>query len=239
MELQNPPGRIRLKGMRVLIVEDEAKIAQLIKKGLALEAFVSDICDSGEDALELADENEYQVMIIDRHLAGRLEGVDVCKELRKRDNTTPILLLTAKDQLSDKVDGLNGGADDYMVKPFDFEELIARVRALARRSSEVRPVILTYDEISLDTAHKSVMRAGRAINLTAKEFSLLEYFIQHPQQILTKEAIIKRIWDYDAIVVSNTIEVHIRALRNKIDRPFSYPLIHTVKGLGYKLAVKS
>ena len=224
--------------MRVLIVEDEAKIAKLLKRGLATAAFTSDISDSGEDALELAQENDYQVMIIDRRLAGPLEGVDVCKQLRKRGDTTPILLLTARDQLGDKVEGLNAGADDYMVKPFDFEELIARVRALARRSSEVLPVILTYDEISLDTSHKSVARAGQIVNLTAKEFSLLEYFMQHPQQILTKEAIIKRIWDYDAVVVSNNVEVHIRALRNKIDRPFSYPLIHTVKGLGYKLALK-
>lgn len=224
--------------MRVLIVEDEAKIAKLLKRGLATAAFASDISESGENALELAHENDYQVMIIDRHLTGRLEGIDVCKQLRKRGNATPILLLTARDQLGDKVEGLNAGADDYMVKPFDFEELIARVRALARRSSEVRPVILTFDELSLDTAHKSVTRADQPINLTAKEFGLLEYFMQHPRQILSKEAIIKHIWDYDAIVVSNNVEVHIRALRNKVDRPFSYPLIHTVKGLGYKLAPK-
>ena len=222
----------------MLIVEDEAKIAKLLKRGLALEAFASDICDSGEDALELAAENEYQVMIIDRHLAGSVEGVDLCKDLRGRGNKTPILLLTARDQLGDKVEGLNSGADDYMVKPFDFEELIARVRALARRSFEARPTILTFDEISVDTSHKSVVRTGHTINLTAKEFSLLEYFMQHPQQILSKEAIIKRIWDYDAVVVSNNVEVHIRALRSKIDRPFRYPLIHTVKGLGYKLALK-
>lgn len=225
--------------MRVLIVEDEAKIAQLLKKGLASEAFVSDICASGEDALELVEDNEYQVMIIDRQLAGALEGVELCKELRRRDVTTPILLLTARDQLGDKVDGLNSGADDYMVKPFDFDELIARVRALTRRPSETHPVVLVFDEISLDTSHKSVVRAGQAVNLTAKELSLLEYFMQHPGQILSKEAIIRRIWDYDAVVVSNNVEVHIRALRSKIDRPFRYPLIHTIKGLGYKLDKKT
>lgn len=224
--------------MRALIVEDETKIALLLKRGLALESFASDICSSGEDALELTKENEYQVMIIDRHLAGHLEGIDVCRMLRERGHKVPILLLTARDQLKDKVEGLNSGADDYMVKPFDFEELIARVRALARRPSDTRPVVLTFNEISLDTSHKSVVRAGKSVNLTAKEFSLLEYFMQHPQQILTKEAIIKRVWDYDAIVVSNNVEVHIRALRNKIDRPFSFPVIHTIKGLGYKLALK-
>jgi DNA-binding response OmpR family regulator len=225
--------------MRVLIVEDEAKIAQLLKKGLALEAFASDVCASGEDALEFAEDNEYQVMIIDRQLAGPLDGAELCKQLRARGYTTPILLLTARDQLSDKVEGLNSGADDYMVKPFDFEELIARVRALARRPSETHPVVLVFDEISLDTSHKSVVRAGRTVSLTAKELSLLEYFMQHPRQILSKEAIIRRIWDYDAVVVSNNVEVHIRALRGKLDRPFGYPLIHTVKGLGYKLDTKT
>ncbi len=224
--------------MRVLIVEDEAKIAQLLKRGLALEAFASDVCTSGEDALELVKDNEYQVMIVDRQLAGLIEGVEFCKELRRRGCLAPILLLTARDQLGDKVEGLNSGADDYMVKPFDFEELIARVRALARRPPEAHPVVLVFDEISLDTSHKSVVRAGQNVALTAKELSLLEYFMQHPQQILSKEAIIRRIWDYDAVVVSNNVEVHMRALRSKIDRPFRYPLIHTVKGLGYKLDKK-
>lgn len=221
--------------MRVLVVEDEQKIAQLIKRGLTLEGFAVDTCDAGDEALQMTDDNKYQVIILDRRLPGSFEGTELCKELRARHNTTPILLLTARTQTKDKIDGLNSGADDYMVKPFDFDELVARVRALSRRASEVRPVVLAYDQLLLDTARKTVVRDGKPISLTAKEFSLLEYFMQHPGQILSKEAIIARIWDYDAVVIANNVEAHIKALRSKVDRPFPYPLIRTVKGLGYKL----
>jgi len=221
--------------MRVLVVEDEQKIAQLIKRGLTLEAFAADICDTGDEALRLVEEYDYQVIILDRRLPGSFEGTELCKELRNRNHTTPILLLTAQSKTRDTIDGLNSGADDYMTKPFDFDELVARVRALSRRAAEAHPVIFTYDELILDTTKKTVIRGGEPIILTAKELSLLEYFMQHPGQILSKEAIIARIWDYDAVVVANNVEVHIRALRHKIDRPFSYPLIRTVKGLGYKL----
>ncbi|HET6747274.1 MAG TPA: response regulator transcription factor [Candidatus Saccharimonadales bacterium] len=221
--------------MRILVVEDEQKIAHLIKRGLTLEAFAVDVCDTGDEALRLIDENTYQVLILDRRLPGSMEGTELCKELRNRNNVTPILLLTARGKTQDKIDGLNCGADDYMTKPFDFNELVARVRALSRRALEVRPVVLTYDELMLDMTRKTVTRSGKHLTLTAKELSLLEYFMQHPGQILSKEAIIARIWDYDAVIIANNVEVHIKALRRKIDRPFSYPLIHTVKGLGYKL----
>lgn len=220
--------------MRILIVEDEPKIAQLIKRGLSRESFAVDICSDGDEALAMLESESYQVIILDRRLPGRLEGIELCKELRAKDNNTPILLLTAKGQARDKVEGLNSGADDYLVKPFDFDELVARVRALARRTPTTQPVILRYDQLTLDTATKIVTRADTAITLTAKEFGLLEYFMQHPEQVLSKAAIISRIWNYDSVVISNNVEVHIRLLRNKIDRPFDYPLIHTIKGLGYK-----
>jgi len=221
--------------MRVLVVEDEQKIAQLIKRGLTLEAFAVDICGTGDEALRLVEENSYQVIILDRRLPGSFEGTELCKELRTLNNSTPILLLTARSKTQDTIDGLNSGADDYMTKPFDFDELVARVRALSRRAADAHPVVLTYDELILDMPKKTVTRDGKPVFLTAKELSLLEYFMQHPGQILSKEAIIGRIWDYDAVVIANNVEVHIRALRRKIDRPFQYPLIHTVKGLGYKL----
>jgi len=221
--------------MRVLVVEDEQKIAHLIKRGLTLEAFAVDICNTGDEALRLVEKNSYQVIILDRRLPGSFEGTELCRELRNRNNSTPILLLTARSKTKDTIDGLNSGADDYMTKPFDFDELVARVRALSRRAADAYPVILTYDELILDITRKTVTRGGKPISLTAKELSLLEYFMQHPGQILSKEAIIARIWDYDAVVIANNVEVHIRALRHKIDRPFPYPLIHTIKGLGYKL----
>lgn len=221
--------------MRVLVVEDEPKIAQLIKRGLTQDAFAVDVRDNGDDALELLETEQYDVLIIDRMLPGNYEGAALCKTLRERGVQTPVLLLTAKDTTKDKIEGLNSGADDYLVKPFDFDELVARVRALGRRPAATHAVVLKYDELELDTTAKTVHRAGKQITLTAKELALLEYFMRHPGQILSKEAIIQKVWDYDAIVISNNVEVYVRMLRSKIDRPFAYPLIQTVKGLGYKL----
>lgn len=224
--------------MRVLVVEDEPKIAKLIKRGLAQESFAVDVCHTGDEGLDMALAEPYDVIVLDRMLPGSYEGAALCEELRARKITAPILMLTAKDTTSDKIAGLNSGADDYLVKPFDFDELVARIRALARRPPAVHDVVLSYDELTLNTTTKQVHRAGQLIPMTAKEFALLEYFMRHPGQILSKDAIIARIWDYDAIVISNNVEVYIRMLRSKIDKPFSYPLIHTVKGMGYRLEAR-
>lgn len=223
--------------MRVLVVEDTLKVAQLIKRGLARESFAVDTCDTGDEALELVASESYQVIILDRRLPGRFEGAELCREFRRRGIHTPILLLTAKDRTEDKIEGLDSGADDYLVKPFDFNELVARVRALARRPQAATPVVLQYDELSLDTATKMVQRAGKTITLTAKEYSLLEYFMRHPKQVMSKDAIIRHVWDYDSVVISNNVEVYMRMLRSKVDRPFAYPLLQTIRGLGYKLEV--
>jgi DNA-binding response OmpR family regulator len=221
--------------MRVLIIEDETKIAQTIKRGLLQESFAVDICNSGEQGLELIAYEPYDVIILDRMLAGQLDGVAVCDILRKKNIAIPVLMLTARDTTADRVVGLNSGADDYLIKPFDFEELLARLRALLRRPSEVKDIILTCKDLSLNTITKEVVRAGVPVLLTAKEFALLEYLLRHKHQLVTKKMVIGHVWDYDSIVVSNNVEVYIRYLRNKIDRPFTEQLIHTVRGFGYRL----
>lgn len=224
--------------MRILVVEDEPKIAALIKRGLTQESFAVDVCRTGDEALDMALAEPYDAIILDRMLPGSYEGAVLCAVLRERKVIAPILMLTAKDTTSDKIAGLNSGADDYLVKPFDFDELVARIRALTRRPPAVHDVTLRYDELTLNTTTKQVQRAGRLIAMTAKEFALLEYFMRHPGQLLSKEAIIAHVWDYDAIVISNNVEVYIRMLRSKIDKPFGYPVIHTVKGMGYRLEAK-
>jgi len=223
--------------MRILVVEDEEKIGQLLKKGLTLESFAVDICSTAADGFSMAIREKYDVIILDRRLPDG-DGLLLCTKLRSQSVYTPILMLTARDMREDVLDGLNGGADDYVVKPFDFDELVARIRALARRNVTVRPVILGFDEIELNTATKEVRRSGKDILLTAKELAILEHFLKHPNQILSKQAIIDAIWDYNSVITSNNVEVLIRLLRSKIDRPFGYSLIHTHKNLGYKLARK-
>lgn len=222
--------------MRILVVEDEPKIARAIKKGLEQETFAVDICLAGDEGYRYALDEPYDAIILDRMLPG-MDGVAVCQELRKAGKQTPILLLTAKDKVSDRVDGLNAGADDYLVKPFAFEELLARVRSLLRRPSNVISPVLTCDSLSLNTQTFVVKRADKDISLTQREFALLEYLLRSSGTIVTKDAIIAHVWDYDADVLPNTVEVYVGYLRNKIDKPFKKlpPLIHTVRGFGYKL----
>jgi len=222
--------------MRILVVEDEAKIAHAIKKGLGQETFAVDVCLDGDEGLRYALDEPYDLIILDRMLPG-LDGVSVCKKLREAGNQTPVLLLTAKDKVSDRVDGLNAGADDYLVKPFAFEELLARVRTLLRRPSQVLSPVLSCDNLLLNTQTFEVTRAGKTIQLTQREFALLEYLLRTSGTIVTKETIIAHVWDYDADVLPNTVEVYVGYLRNKIDKPFSKhrPLIHTIRGFGYKL----
>ncbi|OGG30023.1 DNA-binding response regulator [Candidatus Gottesmanbacteria bacterium RIFCSPLOWO2_01_FULL_49_10] len=222
--------------MRLLVVEDEQRIANAIKKGLVQEAFAVDVAYDGEEGYDLASSESYDAIILDRLLPG-MDGVTVCQKLREHNNHTLILILTAKGQLNDRVEGLNAGADDYLVKPFAFEELLARVRALTRRPKKSLDVILKAGDLSLDSLRFEVKRGQKDIKLSAKEFALLEYLMRHPRQIFTKDQIIEHVWSYDSDVLPNTVEVYIGYLRNKIDEPFPHlaKLIHTVRGFGYKI----
>jgi len=225
--------------MRILVVEDDHKIAGAIKKGLEQERYAVDISYDGQDGLGQASTIDYDTIILDRMLP-EIDGVNVCRALREKDNHTPILMLTAKDKLHDKVEGLNAGADDYLTKPFAFVELLARVRALQRRPREAKESVLKIDDLVLNPQTFEVKRAGEEINLSSTEFSLLEYLMRNPNRILTKDSIISHVWDYDADILPNTVEVYVGYLRNKIDKPFSKSteLIHTARGFGYKLSDK-
>lgn len=222
--------------MRILVVEDEHKIANSIKKGLEQEGYAVDVAYDGGEGFDLADSEDYDIVVLDL-LLPEMDGVTLCKKLREDAIHTPILMLTAKGELSDKVDGLNAGADDYLVKPFAFEELLARVRALSRRPKMSLNSTLIFQDLSLDTQTFLVKRGERLINLSKKEFSLLEYLLRHPETVLTKNQIIGHVWDYDSDILPNTVEVYIGYLRDKIDRPFKNEpsLIHTIRGFGYKI----
>lgn len=222
--------------MRILVVEDEKNIASAIKKGLEQEAFSIDIALDGDEGYDLASTEEYSVIVLDLMLPG-MSGIEICKALREDGDNTPILVLTAKSETEDKVTGLNTGADDYLTKPFEFEELVARIRALLRRPPVTFDTKLEYDDLCLNPATFKVMRGKSEVNLSKKEFSLLEYLLRNKNKILTKEQIIENVWSFDADVLPNTVEVYIGYLRNKIDKPFkkSKKLIHTVRGFGYKL----
>lgn len=218
------------------MVEDEHRIAAAIKKGLEQERYTVDLAYNGTDGLDLALGEEYDVIILDRMLPG-IDGIHICQELRSHKNHTPILLLTAKGQLHERVEGLNAGADDYLPKPFAFEELIARVRALTRRSKHVVGTSLSVGTLSLNSSTFSVKRSGKDIQLSSKEFALVEYLLRHAKKVVTKEQLISHVWNYDADILPNTVEVYIKNVRAKIDQPFpnEHPLIKTVRGFGYKI----
>jgi DNA-binding response OmpR family regulator len=222
--------------MKVLVVEDEHKIANSIEQGLLQENFTVDLAYDGIEGYDLATSEEYDVIVLDRLLPG-MEGLEICKKLREQKNHTPVLILTAKGQISDRVEGLDNGADDYLVKPFAFEELLARIRALGRRPKISLEAILKLSDLSLNTKTYEVKRGSTSILLSGKEFALLEYLLSHQNEILTKDQIINHVWNYDSNILPNTIEVYIGYLRNKIDKPFkkSPELIHTVRGFGYKI----
>jgi len=223
--------------MRILVVEDEHKIANAIKEGLEHESYAVDVMYSGNEGYDMAVSEDYDTIILDVMLPG-MDGITICKKLRQENIHTPILILTAKSQLEDKILGFNSGADDYLTKPFAFAELLVRIKALTRRPQSSVGTILTVADLMLDTINYEVKRAGRKIRLSNKEYSLLEYLMRHKGETLTKEQIIGHVWDYDADVLPNSVEVYINHLRTKIDEP--YPdklLIHTVKGFGgYKIS---
>ncbi len=224
--------------MRILVIEDAPKIAQAVKRGLELKGFAVDVVHDGDSGLSYAGDSAYDAIVLDRMLPGTLDGVALCKQLRADGVQTPILMLTALGTIGDKVEGLNSGADDYLVKPFSFDELTARVRALLRRPVNQVGTQMSVGDLSLDTNSYEVTRGRAPIKLSHKEFALLEYFMHHPGQIITKDMIISHVWDEDADVLPNTIEVYIGYLRNKIDRPFpkAKQLLHTQRGFGYKLS---
>lgn len=226
--------------MRVLIIEDEHKIANSIKKGLEQEGFAVDVTYDGLDGYDMASTEGYDAITLDLMLPG-MDGIELCKKLRKDKVHTPIIMLTAKGSLDDRVDGLNCGADDYLVKPFSFQELLARLRALTRRNSANKETILEHDNLSLDPITFEVNRKDKKIKLSKKEFSLLEYLLRNKETIVTKDTIINHVWDYDADILPNTVEVYIGYLRRKIDDAFpkEKKLIQTVRGFGYKLETQN
>ena len=223
--------------MRVLVIEDEHRIAHAIKKGLEQEMYAVDVVYDGQDGLDMASTEDYDLIILDRMLPN-VDGLDISKALRKQQIHTPILILTAKSQVSDRVEGLDAGADDYLVKPFAFEELLARLRALKRRPKNGIDDILKAGDLVLHARTYQVKRADQNIKLSQKEFALLEYLLRNKEKTLSKDQIIQHVWDYDADILPNTLEVFIKQLRNKIDRTFpeSVPLIQTVRGFGYKIS---
>ncbi|MBI5044428.1 MAG: response regulator transcription factor [Candidatus Levybacteria bacterium] len=221
--------------MRILVIEDEHKIAQAIKKGLEQERYTVDLSFDGESGFDLAIGEKYDVIIMDRMLP-RIEGVVLVKKIRDSGNHTPILLLTAKGQIKDKVEGLNSGADDYLSKPFAFSELLARIRALSRRPEKTTKSVLQVSDLTLDTLSCEVKRQGKTIQLSQKEFGILLYLMLHKGHIVTKDQLIAHVWNYDADVLPNTVEVFMGYLRSKIEKPFSSsPLLHTIRGFGYRI----
>ncbi len=222
--------------MRILVVEDERRIALNIKKGLEQERYAVDAIFDGTEGYDLASTEAYDCIVLDIMLPG-MDGVTIASRLRKDKVHTPILMLTAKSQIRDKVQGLDSGADDYLTKPFSFEELLARIRALTRRPQESLGGQLIVGDLILDPVAFTVTRSGKHISLTQKEFALLEYLMRRPGSIHTKDQIISHVWDYDADILPNTVEVYMRNLRNKIEVPFPHKrsLINTVRGFGYAL----
>jgi two-component system OmpR family response regulator len=220
--------------MRVLIVEDDVKLAALIRRGLAAQGIAADLVHGAEEALVRTDATSYDVVVLDVMLPGR-DGFEICRELRDRRNWTGVLMLTARGAVDDRVAGLNAGADDYLVKPFSFVELVARVRALARRGATERPVMLQVGDLRLDRSRLQVWRGETAVDLSSKEFALLEALMLRPGQVLSRFELLEQAWPYDYENRSNVVEVYVRYLREKIDRPFHRKSIQTIRGAGYKL----
>ena len=220
--------------MRVLIVEDQVKLAGLIRRGMRSEGIAADVAIKGEDALWMAEATDYDAIVLDIMLPG-IDGLEVCRRLRSSGIWAPILLLTARDSVSDRVAGLDGGADDYLTKPFSFAELLARLRALVRRGGGERPTELVAGSLRLDPAARRAWRGQTEINLSPKEFALLEAFMRRPGQVLSRLQLLEHAWDFAYENRSNVVDVYVRYLREKVDRPFDTESIETVRGVGYRL----
>lgn len=216
---------------RILIIEDDPAILKLLQRGLAYEGYTVDVATDGRGGLNLARDHAPDLVVLDWMLPG-MDGLEVCHRLRT-GGSIPILMLTAKDTVQDRIQGLDAGADDYMIKPFNLDELLARVRALLRRTQPERIPVLKFADLSLDTGSRQATRGERTISLTAKEYELLELFLRHPKQVLTREVIFDRVWGYDFGGESNVLEVYIRYLRQKLEGEGEARLIHTVRGVGY------
>jgi two-component system OmpR family response regulator len=221
-------------GVRVLVVEDEPRMAALLRRGLREEGLVADIAATGEEALRRAADTPYDAIVLDLMLPD-LSGIEVCRRLRADQVSSGVLMLTARDAVRDRVQGLDAGADDYLAKPFSFDELLARLRALVRRGPAERPAVLTVGDLRLDPASRRVWRAGVEIALTAKEFTLLELLARNAGQVLSRGQLLDHGWDFAAEQRSNVVEVYIRRLRERIDRPFGRHSVETVRGVGYRL----
>ncbi len=220
--------------MRVLLIEDDRKAARLLAKGLQEEGWVVDVARSGETGDHMASVNSYDVIVLDWLLPDR-DGIDICRDLRARGIPTPILMLTARDAVDDRVAGLNAGADDYLTKPFAFTELLARIRALLRRSELTRPVVLAVADLTLDPLSHRVTRGDTEINLTPKEYAILEMLMRHAGEVVARIQLGERVWEDERDQLTNLVDVHVSHLRKKVDRGSAVPLIHTVRGYGYRV----
>jgi DNA-binding response OmpR family regulator len=225
--------------MRILVVEDEVKIAQAIKRGLELKGYAVDIVHDADTGLSYAVDADYDLVVLDRMLPGSMDGIQLCKKVREEGVSVPILILTALGTIGNKIEGLDSGADDYLVKPFSFDEFIARVKALLRRQPNHTGTIMKVGDLSVDTTTYNVKRDGTDIKLSHKEYALLDYLLRSQGRVVTKDMIINHVWNESTYVLPNTVEVYVGYLRNKIDRPFPdrKPLLHTLRGFGYKLEV--
>ena len=220
--------------MRLLLIEDDRKAARLLAKGLQEEGFVVDVAPTGEDGEEKAAVNEYDLIVLDWLLPGK-DGLAVCRALRAGATSTPILMLTARDSVADRVSGLSTGADDYLTKPFAFAELLARIRALLRRSRVAQPAVLRVADLTLDPATRRVARGDGAVTLTPREYAILETLMRNAGEVGSRTRLTERVWDDASEVLDNLLDVHVSHLRNKIDHGASVPLIHTIRGVGYRL----
>jgi heavy metal response regulator len=221
--------------MRILIIEDEPGVAAFIRRGLREAGFAVDLADNGNDGCHMACAEPYDLVILDLMLPGR-DGFSVLGEMRGRSITTPVICLTARDTVDDRVRGLDLGADDYLAKPFSFAELLARIRAILRRGATLASNPIAVGDLSLDVAARQVSRAGRRIELSAREYALLEYLVRHAGQVLSRTMILEKVWDINQDPLTNVVDVHINRLRKKVDHGFAKPLVHTIRGVGYVLS---
>ncbi|HUZ78903.1 MAG TPA: response regulator transcription factor [Chloroflexota bacterium] len=220
--------------MRILVVEDEHKLAGVLRRGLEEHGYAVDLAYDGEDGLALAQIEPYDLVVLDVMLP-RIDGLEVCRRLRAERRNVPVLMLTARDTVDDRVAGLDAGADDYLTKPFAFRELLARVRALLRRDTLSKDPVLRVSDLEVNTVTHQVSRAGRAVELTSKEYALLEYFVRHPNRVLTRTQIAEHVWDYNFVAMSNIVDVYVRYLRRKLGDTRQQPLLRTIRGTGYQL----